>query len=273
MNDFLDNLVTRSLGLAEVVRPRPLSLFEPLQPTGPFAADHFSLDQDGEPSSGVEPIRPASSVPDAQLPEAPPASREPRRVGEDRRKGEDRREGEALAEPPPDPPSPDSVQVARRSASGFAQLLIPHQPMMPAPVAGIAEMRVVSPVTTPADRQVPRETAQVIATDQAAPEHPAAPPEALMPPPPSRTLLVAPAIAPRPGERQSSEIRLSDRAAVPPSSPEAAAQTAPTIKITIGRVDVRAVMPERPASRPVPQRRSPAVSLEEYLKRRSGGKQ
>ncbi len=30
MNDYLDSMVMRSLGVAEAIRPRPVSLFEPL---------------------------------------------------------------------------------------------------------------------------------------------------------------------------------------------------------------------------------------------------
>ncbi len=50
-----------------------------------------------------------------------------------------------------------------------------------------------------------------------------------------------------------------------------AASTAPTIKVTIGRIDVRAVMQQTPS----PQRRvtptKPKLSLDDYLKQRGGG--
>jgi len=58
-----------------------------------------------------------------------------------------------------------------------------------------------------------------------------------------------------------------------PASPEATAtqgQT-PTIRITIGRVDVRAIMPASPAPRPTPTRPGPALSLADYLKQRERG--
>ncbi len=48
---------------------------------------------------------------------------------------------------------------------------------------------------------------------------------------------------------------------------------APTIRVTIGRIDVRAVTPAPPAA-PAPmrtQRAMPALSLEDYLKQRNGG--
>jgi hypothetical protein len=61
---------------------------------------------------------------------------------------------------------------------------------------------------------------------------------------------------------------------IPPVMPEpVTGQTpAPSIRITIGRVDVRAMMPELPKRRPTPERR-PTLSLEDYLSQRSGEKQ
>src|SRR5882672_1014104 len=45
MNDYLDNLIAKSLGLAEVVAPRPTSLFEPLpSDAGPLVHEHYALE-------------------------------------------------------------------------------------------------------------------------------------------------------------------------------------------------------------------------------------
>lgn len=50
-------------------------------------------------------------------------------------------------------------------------------------------------------------------------------------------------------------------------------EQSPTIRVTIGRVDVRAVFPPEPAKQQIPARRpSPGLSLEEYLRSRNGGK-
>jgi hypothetical protein len=51
----------------------------------------------------------------------------------------------------------------------------------------------------------------------------------------------------------------------------AAAQSMP-IRISIGRVDVRAIMPAGPAKATVATRAKPALSLENYLKQREEGK-
>jgi len=45
----------------------------------------------------------------------------------------------------------------------------------------------------------------------------------------------------------------------------------PTIRISIGRVDVRAIVPAQPESRPARSERKAFVTLDEYLKRRDGG--
>jgi hypothetical protein len=47
----------------------------------------------------------------------------------------------------------------------------------------------------------------------------------------------------------------------------------PTVKVTIGRIEVRAVPPEPPAARPEPAAPARGLSLHDYLKQRSGGQQ
>ena len=63
--------------------------------------------------------------------------------------------------------------------------------------------------------------------------------------------------------------------AVPAIEPEPPCLTernaaAPTVKVTIGRVEVRAAPPTAPTCEP-PRLRQPALSLDDYLKRRNGG--
>lgn len=50
-----------------------------------------------------------------------------------------------------------------------------------------------------------------------------------------------------------------------------APQSAPVIRVTIGRIEVRAVAPEVQSPRPRSPRPKPALSLENYLKQRNGG--
>lgn len=46
----------------------------------------------------------------------------------------------------------------------------------------------------------------------------------------------------------------------------------PTIRVTIGRIDVRAVTPPQPASHPAPKQSAPSLSLNDYLKQRNEGR-
>jgi hypothetical protein len=57
--------------------------------------------------------------------------------------------------------------------------------------------------------------------------------------------------------------------AAPMSRREPVRDAAPTIHVTIGRVDVRAVMPQAPAQRTESAPRPPALSLEDYLAQRN----
>jgi hypothetical protein len=56
-----------------------------------------------------------------------------------------------------------------------------------------------------------------------------------------------------------------------PLEPRVFEDQKPTIRITIGRVDVRAIMTAQPVSRPVRTEPKAFVTLNEYLKRRDGG--
>jgi hypothetical protein len=278
MSDFVDNLIAKSLGLTEVVAPRPTSLFEPLSSdAGPLAPEYYALEQDGAPQ------RTPASVEATMDGVAPPAPKdESSEITPPALRG-------AQSDLPPQHP----VQVVDRSASLPAPP-IPHQPGPPALAAGDADkradrseyvgpadqqtvdrhpaaperapLRIVLPVRTPANRQstTAQEAALLIPPHEATGQ--AMAPVESMASTPSHTLLIS--SSPDQGRGSQS----SDRAAALPSAPESEAPAAPTIKITIGRVDVRAMMPDKEAPRPAPAARNTALSLDEYLKRRSGGK-
>jgi hypothetical protein len=53
---------------------------------------------------------------------------------------------------------------------------------------------------------------------------------------------------------------------------QARANQAPTIRVTIGRIEIRAAMPPAPPPRARPVRRQPALPLEQYLQRRNEGR-
>jgi len=58
---------------------------------------------------------------------------------------------------------------------------------------------------------------------------------------------------------------------VPAASLEVPRISAPTIRVTIGRLEVRAIMPSDTRILPTPQRPKPRLSLDDYLKQRHGG--
>jgi hypothetical protein len=69
---------------------------------------------------------------------------------------------------------------------------------------------------------------------------------------------------------QQHELPLLEPAVSAPTTPITTPEPGPTIKITIGRVDVRAIMPAPPAPRPTLARPRPSLTLEDYLKQREG---
>ena len=83
------------------------------------------------------------------------------------------------------------------------------------------------------------------------------------------------ASAPRPLTADSTE-RAAARPTIsnlpPATQPQAGAAAEPAIRVTIGRVEVRAVFPEQTAKRTPPPRFRPRVSLDDYLSRGGGAK-
>jgi hypothetical protein len=280
MSDYLDNLIAKSLGLAEVVEPRPTSLFEPLiSEAGPLVHEYYSSEQD------VAPRRtPANAAPVTEV-AAPPASKDGQseEAWAASRAAQSDRQSQLSVEPPvqsidlgvnrpaapltPDPPvAVESEQRADRARSTtpptqhLGNQRPPDQQMVDsnqaAPVH--APLLIASQATIPAGPQVP-------GAPEAEPSIPAQASGA--PVRPSGAKLVAPLSLRRADQERVSASQ--DRAAIPTPAADAAA---PTIKITIGRVDVRAVTPDKESPRHAPPARNQALTLEEYLKRRSGGK-
>jgi hypothetical protein len=256
MSNYLDNLIAKTLGLADVVQPRPVSPFEPVRQDA-FVADNVVRDR---PTDQPAPF----TVPDTIASTATHRSMEPVR------------EpaiilfNEAVAE------AREGTQ--KRIPAGAAQA--------PGPVLNNDDGRVLSentgiarPDTVPAPEvgRAPEAPSGVVHVSmlQPPPPQPAAPSFAPAPPQvsiprepvldaalPSETLLVAPSGRPEPPAPDFKHSK---------ASREPGRETPPAIKITIGRVEVRAVMPEAPQPKPSPTPRTVPLSLEEYLRQRSGG--
>ena len=158
---------------------------------------------------------------------------------------------------------------------------LPSQPLEPDPLPPLPENLLsistqtkedTPPISAELQRPTPELTVQQISTEQVT--------ESVKPlletSPPRNSVVIQPQIVPV-SERslpltspihQSQLVPLPDPAAA--SMPTAKTEP-PTIQVTIGRVEVRAIAPP-PSPRQPPQPSVPKLSLEDYLKSRSGGR-
>ena len=229
MSDYLSNLVAKSRNVANVVQPRPVSPFEPSSPAGIPGADR----------SGPE----VEIALDARFSRETPFD-DPRPMST------------------PVLNSPDT-RLPRLGAVQSAEVLPPmprdivnhdtrEYPVIaagsPAPVPGrgaAGTASVVSPLGNGGALVLPRHAE------------------------PSESVFTPRAEHPRPGSVVAHAPAASMAGAAPQarSTSTPSEDSAPTIKISIGRVDVRAIMPPSPAPRPASARRAPSLSLPDYLKR------
>ena len=252
MSNYLNNIVARSMNVAEVVQPRLPQLFEPansfvaerpdtalqveVQSSWPTTANEIS-ETPARHSAHAEAPPPASYLePPRHLSQPNPFhSEEPRQV--------------STSTPPPIPiPAIDAeteslprlnvndegaVTFDRRSATQPAPLATQSRRIIQQPTPDSAPSATVRPSSTRVS--APARDARSRTT-------------AMLPPPASHSLLSPTA---------------------PVSQVE---QQPPTVKITIGRIDVRAVMPPAQPAATSRGRAKPALSLEGYLKQREEGK-
>ena len=233
MSDYLHNLVARTLGQAPLVQPRLASRFETAQAGG--EPDLALLDVEHRPAHPpvLHPPDTDSKEPDTPHRLAVPPGAEPTRAATDL--------DIAPATTSAPPPSNSAIELAR------------GQPAPLVPVAAQEVTLVVQPVAPPILPSAPALMASE-AQDNPREHWPAV--ERIRPSAGWVEPLAAPsAAAPAPTRRQP--------AVDPPP--------APTIRVTIGRVEVRAVLPPpAPARTPAPA--TPKLSLDEYLRSRNGGR-
>jgi hypothetical protein len=267
MSDYLGNLVSRFLLPDGSVRPRVPSLFEPTP-----AGEAVPAEEPSPPSlssSSVQepplplhagPVNPISSSSVATLPASglPPPGGEPIRPPQPDLPG-------GPASPPPlrnvvRPPRGAEEDRRTMRAEGGIPLEAPARPeheAAGAPDARIALKAEVPPEPPPIPNGPPspdRETVVGLVLQEF--------PRLLAPQPILRsdrpfTGMGAISSPERPARRQG-----ADPFSSPPSQPER------PVQVTIGRVEIRAAL-SSPARPPRPSR-SPAMTLEEYLRRRSG---
>ena len=258
MSDFLGNLATKSLGLAPMVQPRPLSPFEALPAEGAFAG-RLAAEAPAEPVefetesaawhrlTARKPVQPAAFTPPAQIERRAPV--QPLVVSLPQVALQAEAPGPALQRTPaPQPPA----ELAS------APLGRPQPPAKPAPEL-LERSPWPSPRPTPALQLVESPSASARPVAAVASESQAAPP--------ARRIVLTPVIE---------EIKPS-----PPAAPaESRAQLAergepvPTISVTIGRVEVHAALSPAASAQRAAAGAKPAagLSLNDYLRLRSGGK-
>ena len=338
MRGFLDELVARSTGLAEAIRPRPVSLFEPPVPLGvPSAAPWSGPPGDDAPvvaessTAPAEVTRPVVPQPAAQrrprLPAPPrPPSPAPPRAAETSGVRESSRLGlrppvvhvtEALLptpapasrmanereprRPTPDVSRPGSMRERPTRLPGHDAALRATRPSPQADRAPRPDVpldlieRLVARAVPPAPKDTPRGSIrparrqaiepdaptaaslsslvrqmvlQAVPRDTGAALTPAAPPPSTRRPAEERAGSPEP---PPPVERRAPPSRLApfDWPPFPVAAPPPVAD-APTIRVTIGRVEIRA---EASASASVAKPRPTAATmgLDDYLNGRDRG--
>lgn len=163
------------------------------------------------------------------------------------------------------PPAAEATVPDRRARSGPARSTAPDRPISPAvgpegrdPRVEREEHERTPEPSVPAANARGRSPTQPATSGRA--EHPSGPPAR---PGPEAPLV---SVAGRQRATAASGLVAAHR-----EREAAKATSSPTIRITIGRVEVRAVAPE-PAQPPPVASPGPALSLEDYLKRHDGGR-
>ena len=260
MNDYFDNLVGKTLGVMPVVQPWATSLFEPqnLAQQVPVDPETTGFTKPIIHSESAERLQIADRLnPVLQIPREPSDELPARAIG-----------FTAIRQPMPSAPA----LVEREGVSTTLQNVIKREDRIAQPHSSTENSSPTAPMIARQTLLVPASIAQAttlpVSVEQGGSRVDS----------PHKGLLVHPTIKPDLTPRINGEPAnprepdaLSDRFTTRFVEPIAKPDPAPTIKITIGRVDVRAVMQPQSAPRPAPERK-PSLSLDEYLKRRSEGK-
>lgn len=265
MSDYLNNLVARALNLTPVVQPRLASLFEPS--VGGGVAPSFEPETVRESLTALEQSHQTSPV-SVELAPAPlsqprtPISVEPGE-GEVGPKPRSRIGSFELHEEfkEAEYKEAESKEQFLPRAAALVQAPLLSSPMAP-PSAPPASNALIGSLT---QASVAEQNAQ---TDSAQPQPSASNISARVEPAATQPLRPStPAIMVR---QPDSPPIIPTRRVIKQTAE--AVETPQTISVTIGRIDVRAVFPQTPAPRVSRTEQPAAMSLDEYLKQRSGGR-
>jgi hypothetical protein len=310
MMDYLTSLVARNLELLEVIQPRLTSRFEPSGPTsGTFYGSsawrdttaeaepvseaattaHISKTSKALPSDGsLEPPRPFRRFQDHSASSQPPLDL----IAD---KASNRRPGQTQGQQSTQDAAPQLVDARDENAVQPRQNLSqaqfeqpPGEPLHPKdpqlggsktipdrspeqagvmPAASKNTTRTTSPGSgKQKHRTASEQTIQPALAQHASPAEGGSGPES--PFLPARQITQPREVVPQVQVTPSVQ-----SASAPLVGPARVPQAAPVIRVSIGRVEVHAVMAQQAPPPPRPQARSgPSLSLEDYLKEREGGK-
>jgi hypothetical protein len=252
MTDLLSRLVAQTLGRGEIVQPRVAPLFASEQPLD--ALEILASLPEQEPGA-VRDTREVSegrtSVPSGREPAAAPLLRSTA-AGDSW--GASHQVEHLTASPRTIAPRP-----------GLRQAVSPADPEQPQSVVAAAQDPPISTLTSPLTRSTTRDLAPLV-------------------PIPARDDATMAALSER-SEDRPDETSLANVSPVtslaaavrPPPQPgadgnrwQSGAVTEPAVHVTIGRIDVRAVMPD-PLPAPSAPRPEPRLTLEEYSRQRREG--
>jgi hypothetical protein len=268
MSGFLSNLLSRSRGTADVVRPRLASMFEPQsfnEAAGEWESEvearEEMLERDSETERRASPSVPRNvKTPYEPVPEKPKASPPERQ------------------EPQPAPrlpeekvamvPRPRALEEAPRQAeqrpsqgSEFRAREARARQRVLTPLSAASPPKVNSLVVTSLGQQQREPRAPAILGTQVSPSGIAQPaqreeptPSLALPPPRAQSLI------PPPGRPRFDPA---------PTAQRIGAAAEPSVQVTIGRIEVRAVNEAAPQEKT--HDHSPVMSLDEYLKARARG--
>jgi hypothetical protein len=268
MTDYLEHLAARALGQADLVRPRLPGLFEPLDPSEAAATEPFRAQEIERPSGRAAPVD-ARPEPEKSVRRSP-KSASPTAAGQRPPMADPGRASIASStssarpsiEPQRDGPPAETAAPPRESplpaVSATEVEPLPTRQAATPRAGSAASSDPGGPPSWPGPRPpaIPREPPTVAASPRGTV---GGPPRSA---PQSPIELPSPPVRPQPAQappKRSEPVR-GERDASSPAAP------APTIRVTIGRVDVRALL--QPAPRTAAPRRGSAVALDEYLKQR-----
>jgi hypothetical protein len=271
VNDFLGRLAALTREEAQAIQPRPLSLYalsEPATPVDWAGEEATVLESPGEPVPRIG--RRPGEVETSQPEHLVTSEDHPAR----RRAQPDLARGVAESSVVVEPPIPGSRPTSVGSRGEVPPVDSPKRPSSAQPLAR-EESRLIPRrrlVSEGAPRRGPAGEVDALPPD-VLPETPSREQRATSyPRPPAIT---TPKANPLEAARQPPVRGVLKPPEMPTEVPAPARaareEPAPSIRVTIGRIEVRAIMPAPPAAS-APASPAPRLSLDEYLRRQSGGR-